>query len=250
MERRHAGVVDPVAAAGVQLRGGPGGARAGSAVGDEARARRHPAGAAPGSAARGFTCPTRPTGRWSPRSACSGCFSASWLSRTSDLGHHRGRRRCCSSGCSTGPSSPRAEESERCPTDAHCDGAPHLETSTGLDSRKLAIWTFIGSECMFFATLISNYLVHKGLSLVGPVPPRGVEVADGPGVRADHRDPAGHAGHGAAAVQLAVRGAGAERRAAGEPEGAAAVARRSPSCAASSSSACRCTSSPTSCTRG
>jgi cytochrome c oxidase subunit III len=48
--------------------------------------------------------------------------------------------------------------------------AMHLETSTGLDSRKLAIWTFIGSECMFFATLISNYLVHKGRSLVGPFP--------------------------------------------------------------------------------
>jgi len=46
----------------------------------------------------------------------------------------------------------------------------HLETSTGLDSRKLAIWTFIGSECLFFATLISNYLVHKGKSLVGPFP--------------------------------------------------------------------------------
>jgi cytochrome c oxidase subunit 3/cytochrome o ubiquinol oxidase subunit 3 len=41
-------------------------------------------------------------------------------------------------------------------------------TSTGLDSRKLAIWTFIGSECLFFATLITNYLVNKGKSLVGP----------------------------------------------------------------------------------
>jgi cytochrome c oxidase subunit 3 len=41
-------------------------------------------------------------------------------------------------------------------------------TSTGLDSRKLAIWTFIGSECLFFASLISNYLVHKGRSLIGP----------------------------------------------------------------------------------
>ena len=50
-------------------------------------------------------------------------------------------------------------------SDAHA-----LETSTGLDSRKLAIWTFIGSECMFFATLISNYLVNKGRSLVGPLP--------------------------------------------------------------------------------
>ena len=50
------------------------------------------------------------------------------------------------------------------------DHAHALETSTGLDSRKLAIWTFIGSECMFFATLISNYLVNKGKSLVGPFP--------------------------------------------------------------------------------
>ena len=43
-------------------------------------------------------------------------------------------------------------------------------TATGLDSRKLAIWTFIGSECMFFASLISNYVVNKGRSLVGPFP--------------------------------------------------------------------------------
>ena len=50
------------------------------------------------------------------------------------------------------------------------DHAHALETSTGLDSRKLAIWTFIGSECMFFASLISNYLVNKGKSLVGPFP--------------------------------------------------------------------------------
>jgi cytochrome c oxidase subunit III len=50
------------------------------------------------------------------------------------------------------------------------DHAHALDTSTGLDSRKLAIWTFIGSECMFFATLISNYLVNKDRSLVGPFP--------------------------------------------------------------------------------
>ena len=50
------------------------------------------------------------------------------------------------------------------------DHAHALETTTGLDSRKLAVWTFIGSECMFFATLISNYLVNKGKSLVGPFP--------------------------------------------------------------------------------
>ncbi|HEU4648539.1 MAG TPA: cytochrome c oxidase subunit 3 [Gemmatimonadales bacterium] len=54
----------------------------------------------------------------------------------------------------------------------HAIAAPAhaLETSTGLDSRKLAIWTFIGSECMFFASLISTYVVYRGKSLVGPFP--------------------------------------------------------------------------------
>jgi cytochrome c oxidase subunit 3/cytochrome o ubiquinol oxidase subunit 3 len=46
----------------------------------------------------------------------------------------------------------------------------HHYTSTGLDSRKIAIWAFIGSECLFFASLISTYLVYKGRSLVGPLP--------------------------------------------------------------------------------
>jgi cytochrome c oxidase subunit 3/cytochrome o ubiquinol oxidase subunit 3 len=52
---------------------------------------------------------------------------------------------------------------------AHAD-ALHPPTSTGIDTRKLAIWTFIGSECLFFASLISTYLVYKGKSLVGPLP--------------------------------------------------------------------------------
>ena len=43
-------------------------------------------------------------------------------------------------------------------------------TTTGLDSRKIAIWAFIGSECMLFASLISTYLVYKGRSIVGPFP--------------------------------------------------------------------------------
>jgi heme/copper-type cytochrome/quinol oxidase subunit 3 len=43
-------------------------------------------------------------------------------------------------------------------------------TSTGLDSRKLAFWTFIGSECLLFGSLISTYLVYKGRSVRGPTP--------------------------------------------------------------------------------
>jgi cytochrome c oxidase subunit 3 len=43
-------------------------------------------------------------------------------------------------------------------------------TTTGLDNRKVAIWAFIGSECMLFASLISTYLIYQGRSVVGPFP--------------------------------------------------------------------------------
>jgi len=46
----------------------------------------------------------------------------------------------------------------------------HHYTSTGLSSWKVGFWTFIGSECLFFATLISTYMVYKGRSIVGPYP--------------------------------------------------------------------------------
>ena len=46
----------------------------------------------------------------------------------------------------------------------------HHYTTTGLDSRKIAIWAFIGSECMLFASLISTYLIYKGRSVRGPFP--------------------------------------------------------------------------------
>ena len=43
-------------------------------------------------------------------------------------------------------------------------------TSSGLDSWKIGFWTFIGSECLFFASLISTYMVYKGKSVAGPYP--------------------------------------------------------------------------------
>lgn len=54
--------------------------------------------------------------------------------------------------------------------DGHAHGGGHHHTSLGLDNRKIAIWTFIGSECMLFASLISTYLVYKGRSPQGPYP--------------------------------------------------------------------------------
>ncbi|HET7630987.1 MAG TPA: cytochrome c oxidase subunit 3 [Gemmatimonadaceae bacterium] len=46
----------------------------------------------------------------------------------------------------------------------------HPPTTTGLDNKKVAIWAFIGSECMLFASLISTYLIYKGRSVHGPFP--------------------------------------------------------------------------------
>jgi heme/copper-type cytochrome/quinol oxidase subunit 3 len=40
----------------------------------------------------------------------------------------------------------------------------------GADHRKLAMWVFLGSECLFFGTMIATYLAYKGRSLVGPHP--------------------------------------------------------------------------------
>lgn len=38
----------------------------------------------------------------------------------------------------------------------------------GVDSRKMGMWAFLGSECVFFACLISTYMVYKARNLGGP----------------------------------------------------------------------------------
>ncbi|MFA7248809.1 MAG: cytochrome c oxidase subunit 3 [Dehalococcoidia bacterium] len=43
-------------------------------------------------------------------------------------------------------------------------------TSTGIDSRKVLMWIFLASECLFFGSLISTYLIFKGDSISGPTP--------------------------------------------------------------------------------
>lgn len=50
------------------------------------------------------------------------------------------------------------------------DAVHHAPTATGLETRKIGIWTFIGSECLLFASLISTYMVYKGKSVTGPYP--------------------------------------------------------------------------------
>ena len=53
---------------------------------------------------------------------------------------------------------------------AHAAGHEEHATSTGLNSRKMVFWAFLGSECMFFGSLIATYLVYRGRDSVGPHP--------------------------------------------------------------------------------
>jgi heme/copper-type cytochrome/quinol oxidase subunit 3 len=44
----------------------------------------------------------------------------------------------------------------------------HHATSTGISNEKLAMWLFLGSECLLFGGLISTYLLYRGRSVAGP----------------------------------------------------------------------------------
>jgi cytochrome c oxidase subunit 1 len=54
----------------------------------------------------------------------------------------------------------------------HHENPAHIQQVgvLGIDHRKLAMWTFLGSECFFFGTLIATYMAYKGRSVVGPHP--------------------------------------------------------------------------------
>ena len=56
---------------------------------------------------------------------------------------------------------------------SHDVAAGHADahvTNTGLSNEKLAMWAFLGSECLLFGALISTYLLYKGRSVSGPLP--------------------------------------------------------------------------------
>jgi cytochrome c oxidase subunit 3/cytochrome o ubiquinol oxidase subunit 3 len=43
-------------------------------------------------------------------------------------------------------------------------------TNTGISNEKLAMWAFLGSECLLFGALISTYFLYRGRSITGPTP--------------------------------------------------------------------------------
>lgn len=60
-------------------------------------------------------------------------------------------------------------------------GVAEHQTSTGLDNRKLFMWLFLGSDCLFFGSLIATYLLYRGRdAALGNPGPRPADVFDIP----------------------------------------------------------------------
>ena len=51
-------------------------------------------------------------------------------------------------------------------SDASAHALEHHEpvTSTGIPNKKVLMWAFLGSDCMFFGTLISTHLIYRKIS--------------------------------------------------------------------------------------
>ncbi len=59
---------------------------------------------------------------------------------------------------------------------AGAEDEKQIGAATGLDTRKVGVWAFIGSESLFFASLIATYLIYKGKDLGGPTAETILEV--------------------------------------------------------------------------
>jgi len=57
-------------------------------------------------------------------------------------------------------------------TDAHGHG--HPPTNTGLSNDKVAMWAFLGSECLLFGALISTFFLYRSRAPLGTVKPHDV----------------------------------------------------------------------------
>lgn len=57
--------------------------------------------------------------------------------------------------------------------------ADHPPTSLGMDHRKLLMWLFLASDCMFFGALIATYMIYRGRSEemgIGPFPHELIDI--------------------------------------------------------------------------
>jgi cytochrome c oxidase subunit 3/cytochrome o ubiquinol oxidase subunit 3 len=58
----------------------------------------------------------------------------------------------------------------------------HPPTATGVSNEKLAMWAFLGSECLLFGALISTYFLYRGRGPAGagPIGPQPHDIYDIP----------------------------------------------------------------------
>ncbi|MDQ3512956.1 MAG: cytochrome c oxidase subunit 3, partial [Chloroflexota bacterium] len=56
----------------------------------------------------------------------------------------------------------------------------HPPTSTGIDHRKMLMWAFLSSDCIFFASLIATYVIYRSRAQEAGVGPYPSEVVDIP----------------------------------------------------------------------
>lgn len=55
----------------------------------------------------------------------------------------------------------------------------HPPTATGINHRKLLMWLFLASDCMFFGALIATYMIYRGRAEemgVGPYPSQLIDI--------------------------------------------------------------------------
>lgn len=67
-----------------------------------------------------------------------------------------------------------AEAAVTAPTAGVHGASEHGQPSTGISNQKLAMWVFLGSECLLFGGLISTYLLYKNRIAEGDIGPRDV----------------------------------------------------------------------------
>jgi heme/copper-type cytochrome/quinol oxidase subunit 3 len=63
--------------------------------------------------------------------------------------------------------------------DAGHGHAAHPPTSTGINHRKLLMWLFLASDCMFFGALIATYMIYRGRAEdmnAGPFPSELIDI--------------------------------------------------------------------------
>ncbi len=52
----------------------------------------------------------------------------------------------------------------------HAPHGPSHHTATGVSNEKMAVWAFLGSECLLFGALISTYILYRHRAVAGPTP--------------------------------------------------------------------------------